>query len=55
MIGQLRREHFNSGLRVQMNVLPQVDFGEVPSPKKMDEAVVTKLLSHTISHPRISS
>src|SRR5260370_2880184 len=38
-----------------MNVLPQVDFGEVPSPKKMGEAVVTKVLSTTVSHPRISS
>ena len=48
-------EHLKGGLGVQMNVLTQVDFREVPLPQKLDEVIVAKLLSHAADHGRTSS
>ncbi len=51
---QLPMQYFNGGLRVQVNMLTQVDFSEVPFPKQMDEAIVAKLLPHSIGQAHTS-
>src|SRR5438477_11255305 len=47
---QLGMEYFNGSLSVQMKMLSQVDFREVPLSEKADESIVTKLLSHVVGH-----
>src|SRR3989442_7861149 len=55
MTCKLPIEHFDSGVGVQINMLPQVDFSEVPLSKKMQETIVAKLLSHAIGQSHTSS
>src|SRR5205085_11439101 len=48
--GELRMQHFDGGLCVEIDMFPKVDVGEATSSNHTDEAVVAKLLAHAIGH-----
>ncbi len=55
LVRQHYLEDFDSRLALQMNMLSKIDISETSLSYKADEAIVTKLLSHTVSHTRTSS
>jgi hypothetical protein len=48
-------EHFDGCLRVEVQVLSQVDLGNATAPDETKQAIVAKLLSYTVGHARASS
>src|SRR5437764_7323483 len=52
---EVSMHHLDGCLCAQMQVLSQVDLGETPSPDQTEQAIVAKLLSHAVAHPRTSS
>jgi hypothetical protein len=43
-------EHLDGSEDVFVDMLTQVDFTEAASPQDMGQAILTKLLAHTVSH-----
>jgi hypothetical protein len=43
-------QDFNSGSRIEVDMLTKVNFSKAALSKQADEAIVPKLLSDTISH-----
>ena len=43
-------EHLDSGQRVQMKMLTEVDIGEATASEQAEQAIVAKLLAHTVGH-----
>ncbi len=55
LISEVGMQHFDGRLSAQVQVLSQVDLSKAPSPDQMKQAIVAKLLSYTVAHPRTSS
>src|SRR5215472_6941813 len=51
---QLGVQHINGCLRLQMNMLTQLDLDKASPVQPADEAVVAKLLSHAVRYSRAS-
>ena len=43
-------EHLDSGQRVQMKMLTEVDIGEATASEQTEQAIVAKLLAHAVGH-----
>src|SRR5436305_1870675 len=52
---QVGMQHFDGRLRVEVQVLSQVDVGKTALPQQAQQTVVAQVLSHAAGHPRTSS
>jgi hypothetical protein len=55
LAGEVGMQDFDSCLCAQVQVFSQVDGSPAPSPDETEQAIVAKLLSDTVAHPRTSS
>src|SRR5205823_13899976 len=52
---QVGMQHFDGRLRVEVQVLSQVDVGKTALSQQAQQAIVAQVLSHAAGHPRTSS
>src|SRR2546421_12599275 len=55
LAGQVGMQHFDGRLRVEVQMLSQVDVGKTALSQQAQQAIVAQVLSHAAGHPRTSS